>query len=154
MEEVRADNDSIPESWERVVSDLETMADEYGDAGWEVYEIHPGDVSFRVEEGRPKMKVLVADNEFPDVEGTGDIGYDSYEVHRAVDGGIAYLIVTIKNPAEESVVLVPAHYSIDEDMDVRRRAIQNGTVTLVLHRLDERSPLEFECESPSLLFNE
>jgi len=154
MEDVRADNDSIPDSWERVVSDLEVIADEYEDEGWEAYEIHPGDVSFRQEGGQPRMNVLVADNEFPNVEETGNIGYDYYEVHRAVDGGIVYLIISIKNPTEKSVVVVPAYYAIDEHMDVRQRAIQNGSVTLVLHRLDERSPLEFECKQPSLLFND
>jgi len=154
MEDVRADNESISDSWEQVMSDLEAIANEYEAEGWEVYEIHPGDVSLRQEGNQPRMELLVADNEFPDVGDTGEIGYDYYEVHQAVDGGIAFLVVSIKNTIKESVIVVPAYYAIDEDMDVRQRALQDGSVTLVLHRLNERSPLEFECKQPSLLFDD
>jgi hypothetical protein len=154
MEENTMNSDPIPGSWESLMSDLDEIANEYRGNQWEVFEIHPGDITLRIENNEPKIKILVADNEFPNVTDIDDeLGFDSYEVYRAEDGGEVYLILAIENQTDRTVLLVPAHYSKDEDVDVHQKSLREQKLTIVLHRLDEESPLEFEFTEPSLIFD-
>jgi len=148
-------DDSVLSSWERVVEDMEATAAEYRDDGWEVVELHPGDVTpLPPDHDRFGLDVLVGGDEYETVsEMVTDDGaaFDEFEVFRAVQGGHVFLVVAVEDAAREQAVLVPAYYGIKDADDTIEAVLEGDTFPLHIRPLSIDDVVTVEPSDPSLL---
>ncbi|WP_440990572.1 DUF7529 family protein [Haloarchaeobius baliensis] len=148
-------NDAAVESWERVVEDMEATAAEYRDDGWEVVELHPGDVTpLPPDHDRFGLDVLVGGDEFETVSAmVTDEGaaFDEFEVFRAVHAGHVFLVVAVEDAAREQVVLVPAYYGIKDAEKTIEAVLEQGRFPIHIRPLTIEDVVTVEPSEPELL---
>jgi hypothetical protein len=140
--------------WDEVLEDMEATADEYRDEGWDVLEIHPGDVATPdgEEGGRWGIDVLVPDDEFEELEALieADFGFDGSEVYRATAQGLVLLVVAVRDEESKQAVLFPAYYDVDRGRTMLERATAEGEMRTHLRPLDLQNVVTFTHDDPSL----
>lgn len=139
--------------WERVLEDMEATAAEYRDRGWQVVEIHPGDVAvFSEDAGRTGLELLAAGNEFEELAEAFDAadGFESAQVLRATTEGSVFVVVVLEDDASETAALLPAYYSPGEHENFVEMIQTEGEVRIHVRPLDEHRVLTFTNEEPDL----
>lgn len=149
--------DRVAGSWDAVVADMEATAGEYREAGWNVLELHPSDVAAIDRPDRFGLEVLVPDDEFDALEEWIDGGssFDSYEVFRAEDAGIVFLLTVLKDETNEQAVCCPGYYDATSDGNaLRERAGDVGTFYTHVRRLRRDRVVTFSHDDPAPFFPE
>ncbi|MFT4890867.1 MAG: hypothetical protein ACI9YT_001788 [Halobacteriales archaeon] len=141
--------------WDDVLEDMEATAEEYRDEGWQVLEIHPGDVASPdgEEGGRWGLDVLVPDDEFEELEHLIEVeefAFDESEVYRATGQGLVLLVVAILDHDTEVAVLFPAYYDVNQGRTMIERATGAGEMHTHLRPLDLENVVTFTHDDPSL----
>jgi hypothetical protein len=148
-------DNAVLESWEHVVEDMEATAAEYRDDGWEVVELHPGDVTpLPPDHDRFGLDVLVPGDEYETVSAmvTDDgAAFDEFEVFRAVQGGHVFLVVAVEDEARQQVVLVPAYYGIKDAEDTIEGVLERESFPVNIRPLTVDGVVTVEPSEPSLL---
>jgi hypothetical protein len=134
--------------WEAVVADMETTAEGYREAGWEVLELHPGDVT--VDEEENGLDVLVPGDEFEALEEiAAEATFDSYEVYRAAESGLVFALVVLEDADGERAVCCPTYYERTDIEGVRER-IGDGVLYTHVRPLADDRRVTFSYEEPEL----
>jgi hypothetical protein len=160
MDESSAHAESVVEHWDAVVGDMEATAAEYREDGWDVLELHPGDVTPVDADGpddRWGFDVLVPDDEFAAVErrvGEADAAFDACEVLHATGDGVVFLVVAMLDREREAAVVFPAYYAPEEAADVFRTARREGEMRTHLRTLEPDAVVTFTQSDPSLFIPE
>lgn len=141
--------------WDEVIADMEATAETYRDEGWQVLEIHPGDVAAPDGEqgGRWGLDVLVPGDEFEELERLIEVesfSFDESEVYRATRSGIVFLVVAILDHDTEVAVVFPAYYDVDRGRSMLGRATEAGEMHTHLRPLDLENVVTFSHDDPSL----
>ena len=148
-------DDAAVEAWDRVVEDMEATAAEYRDDGWEVVELHPGDITpLPPDHDRFGLDVLVPGDEYETVSElvTADgAAFDEFEVFRAVQGGHVFLVVAVEDAAREQVVLVPAYYGIKDAEETIEAVLEQENFPVNVRPLTIDGVVTVEPSDPSLL---
>lgn len=145
--------------WEEVVEDMTATAAEYRAEGWETLELHPGDVTVVTGEGsgRAGLDVLVPDDEFDELQSllAEDVAFDSYQVYRAIQDEMAFVVVAMEDTDTRTAVLYPAYYDLaDADtVEVMNQARREGKLHSYL-RILKGEYVEMTHEDPSLFVPE
>lgn len=146
--------EAVVEHWPGLVADLADLADAYRERGWDVHEIHPGDVTVLAGEDatRHGFDVLAPDDEFDPVAAVVDDGatFPDATVYRRLEDGVCFLLVVLEDAAAETAVLVPAYYSPATEQAFVADLSERPTVELHLRPLDRRSLVTFQHDDPSL----
>lgn len=145
----------VAEVWEEVVADMATTAESYREDGWEVLEIHPGDVASPdgSQDGRWGLDVLVPGDEFEALEELIEVesfAFDESEVYRAARGGVVFLVVAVLDTDAGSAVLFPAYYDVDRGRSMLDRAVEAGEMRTHLRPLSVENVITFTYDDPSL----
>jgi hypothetical protein len=141
---------ALREHWEELLGDMSDIADGYRDSGWGVLELHPGDVTV-VTESRRGLDVLVPDDEFAQLEGwVADGTFPEHEVYRA-EAGLVFLLVVLRNPADERAVCCPSYYPHAEAERLRGVAEAEGRLYTHVRNLAEEY-VTFTHEEPAEFF--
>jgi hypothetical protein len=146
--------------WEGVVEDMEATAAEYREEGWETLELHPGDVTAlpAVEErreGQFGLDVLVPGDEYEAVsELVADVEFDEYEVFRAQQGGVVFLVLVTKATAAKQVVLTPLYYGVEDAQLMLERARTEDVLYTHVRPLSGDEHVTLTQQDPELLFPE
>lgn len=144
----------VTDFWDAVADDVEATAAEYREAGWETYELHPGDVtalpvSTAPEQKRTGLDVLVPGDEFEQVEALVEEGsFDSYEVFRAMQGGVVFLVVVMKDEAAGRAVVFPLYYRLDHAREMLARVAECDEMRTWIRPLSDERRVVFVQESP------
>jgi len=141
-----------PAAWDAAVGDMESTADAYEEAGWEAYALRPGDTTLlEADEERAHLDVVLTGPESETVVDLIDEGvqFTEYEVLKAVEEGVVYVVVVMEDPESEIVLLYPAMYSVEDAESVVEKAKETGEFVAHLRGL-EREPVEFTYEEPEL----
>lgn len=144
--------------WEGVVEDMEATAAEYREEGWETLELHPGDVTAlpAVEErvdGRFGLDVLVPGDEYEALsELVAGATFDEYDVFRAQENGVVFLVVATKSTATNQVVLLPAYYGIEDGQLMLKRARDEGEMQTHVRPLSGDDRVTLKQAEPETLF--
>ena len=151
----------VEEFWERAVDDMETTAAEYRDAGWEVLELHPGDVtalptaSADDESDRVGLDVLIPNDEFDALEArVADATFDGYDAYRAEAGDVVFLVVAMKAEEAGAAVVFPVYYARSEAGTMLRRAAERGEMRTYLRPLEDDRRVVFSQREPANLLPE
>lgn len=144
----------VTDVWEDVVADMEATAAEYREDGWETCELHPGDVtalpvSTAPEQKRTGLDVLVPGDEFEKVESFVEEGsFDGYDVFRAMQSGVVFLVVAMTDEAARRAVVFPLYYRLDHAREMLARVAERGELRTWIHPLDAERRVVFVHESP------
>lgn len=127
---------AIKQHWDNLVEDMAATADEFRDAGWEVLELHPGDVTVVTETHRG-FDVLVPDDEFETLrEWIADASFPEHDVYRA-DRDIVFLLVVLQDPTIERAVCCPLYYDRPQVETLSTLAAADGELRTHVRRLSE-----------------
>jgi len=153
--EVAPETERVQSHWDRAMADMEATAAEYREDGWNVLELHPGDVVALGPDRADRwgLDLLVADDEFDDlvawVEAEGS-RFDACEVYRAESGGVLYLLVAMQDPDADRVVLFPVYYDPSRATGMLSAARDAGEMRIHLHPLATEPVVTFTQSDPSL----
>lgn len=127
---------AIREHWDDLVADMAATAAEFRNAGWEVLELHPGDVTVVTESNRG-FDVLVPDDEFEQLrEWVNRDEFPDHDVYTA-EAGITFLLLVAKDESAERAVCCPLYYDEDDGKLLSRIATEDGELWTHVRRLSE-----------------
>ncbi|MXR40169.1 hypothetical protein GRX01_02195 [Halobaculum sp. WSA2] len=160
------------EFWDDVMADMEATAEEYREAGWDVLELHPGDVTplpnvstdgTGIEVDRTGFDVLLPGDEFSAAqelveELTGTDGtaaaFDEYDAYRAQQSEVVFLVVVMKAEAAGEAVAFPLYYAERQAEPMLERAEAAGELRAYLRPLDDSERVVFSLSDPGTLYPE
>lgn len=142
-------SEAVQEHWSDLLEDMAATAEGFREQGWEVLELHPGDVT--VDSEALALDVLVPDNEFERLEGMVAQGsFDEHDVYRTAAGAV-FLLVVARDGGSERAVCWPAYYDPADAAELKRRSREEGHLHTRLRRLSGEA-VEFTHGEPSLFF--
>ncbi|WP_348607093.1 DUF7529 family protein [Halobaculum rarum] len=154
------------EFWDDVMADMEATAEEYREAGWDVLELHPGDVTplpnvstdgTEIEVDRTGFDVLLPGDEFAAaqdlLEGT-EAAFDEYDAYRAQQSEVVFLVVVMKAEAAGEAVAFPLYYAERQAEPMLERADAAGELRAYLRPLDDSERVVFSLSDPGTLYPE
>lgn len=139
------------EHWDDLMGDVAATADIYREEGWDVLELHPGDVTALAEPDEFGLDVLVPDDEFGRLETWVAEGrFEEFEVYRA-ESGMVFLLVVTRDDENRRAVCLPAYYGFEAVPGLAERAEREGRFLTHVRRLDgERVTFTHDDPSPFL----
>lgn len=146
----------VESTWGAVVEDMEATAAEYREDGWSVVELHPGDVApmpgaGSVEE-RYGLDVVVSGSEFEEVESVvADADFAEYDVYRAQEGDLVFLVLAMKAAETRQVVLVPLYYRVPDAEQMIDQATVEGELHTYVRPLSDDRRVVFTQDDPEPL---
>lgn len=141
--------------WGEFQREIESLADQHRDEGWEVLEVHPGDVH-PIGPSDPErwgLDVVVPDDELSAVEKfVSDSAPTQFELFRSDGNGIVFQLVVAKDLDDKRVILIPTYYRESDVMTLRSAAIDQGVIPIRLRPLTQTPVITFSYEDPALFF--
>jgi hypothetical protein len=138
--------------WEEVIDDMEVTAEEYRAEGWEVLELHPGDITVLNDE-RYGLDVLVPSDEYEEVETLAtEATFDSYEVYRAGESEMTFVLIVLEDPDSGRAVCCPVYYDESETEELARRAHAEGVMYTHIRPLADDRVVTFTYENTDHFF--
>jgi len=154
------------EFWDDVMADMEATAEEYREAGWDVLELHPGDVTplpnvstdgTGIEVDRTGFDVLLPGDEFAaarDLLEATEAAFDEYDAYRAQQSEVVFLVVVMKAEAAGEAVAFPLYYAERQAEPMLERADATGELRAYLRPLDDSERAVFSLSDPETLYPE
>jgi hypothetical protein len=138
--------------WEDVIDDMEATAAEYREAGWDVVELHPGDVTV-LDDEQHGFDVLVPDDEFEQLETVvADAAFEDTKVFHAEDDGIAFVLTVVLDSDREIAVCCPLYYDLQDVNDLREQADRAGQLDAYVRTLSNDRSITISHGDPELFF--
>ncbi|NHN41579.1 hypothetical protein G9C85_08005 [Halorubellus sp. JP-L1] len=153
--------EGVLDHWDAVVSDMEATAAEYREDGWQVVELHPGDIGVlsgqHATVDRYGLDLVVPGErarEIQDLVEAPDAAFDACSVFRAVEAGIVFLVVVLEDADREIAVVSPAFYDSDDEtaQDMIEAATREGEMRTHVRDLASEHVSTFTHDDPSLFF--
>ncbi|WP_396610536.1 hypothetical protein ACH9L7_09810 [Haloferax sp. S1W] len=144
-------------TWETVVDECESIADDYRGRDWRVVVATPGDVAPVPQPGDSTvdhvgLDIVVGDDDYADLESAvGGATFDEYEAFRAVTGGLVYLALVVRATDDEVAVCLPLYYRLAETERMFSLIDDGETMKTKVHPLDPEKGIEFVHEDPDPL---
>lgn len=145
----------IEEHWPEFQQEIDSMAHEYRDDGWEVVEVHPGDVVPIApgDHDRWGIDVVVPNDELATVQNVvTESTPDQLELFRSTRGELVFQLVVAKDPDDHCLVLIPTYYSESNIEPIRAAAFDRGIVQIHLRPLKQSPVITFSHEEPAVFF--
>ncbi|MFC6836948.1 DUF7529 family protein [Halomarina ordinaria] len=141
------------EGWERVIEDMHATGETYREDGYDVVELHPGDVTV-VDDGSG-FDLVVSGEEFAAVQSmVADASLTETEVFRAVEGGRVYVLVVVRDGASEAALCCPLYYAPDRATSLREYARESGRLFTYVRSLSADDAVAVAFDDPELFFPE
>jgi hypothetical protein len=138
--------------WEEVIGDMEATAAEYREAGWDIVELHPGDVVVLDNGG---FDILVPDDEFGQLTELVDSAtLDDTKVFHAEDEGIAFVLTVVLDSEREVGVCCPLYYDLQNVDDLRKQADREDRIDMYVRTLSNDRTVTISHDDPGLFFPE
>jgi hypothetical protein len=140
----------VQNRWQILISEMEELAEELVEDGFETLILHPGSVSAVAESDEFGLHIVVPNNEFDELQEWVDNGatFDEFEIFKRAAGEHVYAVVVVTDAEEEVALLYPTYYTHNErgrlnadaqtrdGMLVHLRTINQERITL-MHDADE-----------------
>lgn len=140
--------------WEEVMEDMEITAAEYREAGWDVVELHPGDVAV-LDEEQYGFDVLVPDDEFDQLEAAvSNATLNDTEIYRAEQDGFIFVLAVIFDGDNEIAVCCPLYYSSENTIELREQVEQTNQLDTIIRTLSNERAITISHDDPVSFFPE
>jgi hypothetical protein len=138
--------------WDDIVADMEATAAEYREDGWDVLELHPGDVE-TVTGRQFGFDVVLPGEEFDAVaEAVADGEFSRDQVFRNDAGGMALFLLVLEDPDREQAICCPAYYEHGQVEDLWEDAERAGAMYTHLTDLSRENVVTFTHDDPARFF--
>lgn len=142
----------MADRWDDVLADASATAAEYREDGWDVLELHPGDVT-PLTDDTAGFDVLAPDNEFADLrEVVEGLDFDRTSVYHAEDGGVRFYVIVPEATADKQAVVVPSFLVLTEEPALEKRAEAEGALVTRVRTLADDERVTFRHDDPPLFF--
>ncbi|SEK34842.1 DUF7529 family protein [Haloferax larsenii] len=144
-------------TWDTVVEECESIADDYRERGWRVVVATPGDVVPVPQPGDSTvdhvgLDIVVGDDVYAELESAVEgASFDEYEAFRAVTGGLVYLTLVVRATDDEVAVCLPVYYRLAETERMFSLVDDGETMKTKVHPLDPEQGVEFVHDDPEPL---
>ncbi|WP_049971879.1 DUF7529 family protein [Haladaptatus cibarius] len=139
--------------WEDVLADMEATAEDYEQSGWDVVQLHPGDVTPRWTEDHDEfgLDVLVPNDEFDAVSDLLDSGveFDAFEAFRATGDSLVFVVVVMEDHDTETAVCYPTYYDVRGAEQMLQDAMNAGVMYSFIRTLTE-DRVRFTHDDPAV----
>lgn len=142
--------------WDETMAEIETIAREYEESGWQTLVLHPGDVSTTAGEPADQpvgFHVVVPESELDalaEMVGENDDTYDEFEVYRAPDDDLLLFVVIVKSLARDRAILFPIYYDPNIDSQFVEEIGKQDTIHTNITNLSKTEIFSFSHDKPSL----
>lgn len=146
----------IADEWNDVIADMETLATEYRDDGWDILEVHPGDVvplSPNEDETRWGLDAVLPGNEITALENLIESNaptLDDWDVFRTQSDNIVFLLVVARDNERGRMLFVPLYYHAGDASGMARAARERGCMQIHLRSLSIDPIVTLEQTDPEL----
>lgn len=148
-----------PSPWEQTIADLESVAEERREAGFETVTIQAADTAPEPPAaGRTDRFGLVytvpsnAADEFGAVDERAE--FDEFRVYRRRVGETLYLVTELRDPGTETAVLIAGAVDLTLADALKRAARERGVIYTHLRLLDGTELGSFSHEPPEAFFGD
>lgn len=142
------------DNWEAVIEEMEATAADLREEGWEIVELHPGDVAVFGEDAEfAGFDVLVPDNEFDrleEIDASADL--QETEVYRAESGQFVYTLVVTLDSNRMVGLCCPLYY--DQQQLSQLPSGTDEQLATYIRTLSEDRGLVITHDDPSLFIPE
>lgn len=143
---------SFASSWSAFMDDLHTTAEEYRDRGYEVVEIHTGDVVALPDNAA--IDILAPGDEFETLQTLmNDFEIDEYSVFTADVGSSRFVLVIAEDHDQQAAVCCPLFIHGPKSQAIKQRALAAGFIQIQIRPLSDDDHVVFTIDNPSLLFD-
>ena len=144
--------------WSDLQADIDDIAAEYRDDGWETLVLHPGDVSvLPPTEDAPGFSLVVPQSEVQVLTSwiqESDAAFASFKVFRSTNDDLVFLAVVMEDAATNRAVLFPLYYDPKTDEHLEREAVATGHLYTHVKDLAGDETVSFRQDDPSLFVQE
>lgn len=143
--------EELEDSWHAFIDDLETTAAEHRSRGYDVVEIHPGDVVPL--DDRVALDVLAPGDEFDRLRSFVDAGFapDTFSVYRASEGAMTFAVIVAEDESTEMAACVAVFYHLGRAQTFLSNAESAGFFQVQVRPLSDDDHVIFKVDDPSLL---
>lgn len=143
---------AVAERWDDVLADARATAEEYREDGWDVLELHPGDVTPLLEDPFG-LDALAPDNEYEELKAVVEgITFDRTSVYHAEDGGVRFYVTVPEAVAASQAVVIPTFLLLSEMPPVQEKAETEGVMFTHVRTLSADERVTFRHDDPGLFF--
>lgn len=139
--ERRPSTSAVKNAWGRTLEDMDALADEREEEGWDVVRVvagstTPASPSAR-DDDRLGLVFVIPDNQAEAFEAAFERGeYPFYEVYRETVEDTVFLVVEYRDPRAESVILLAGTYELRNAAGMASAATEQETIYTYLQTLD------------------
>ncbi|PSP85711.1 hypothetical protein BRC83_02425 [Halobacteriales archaeon QS_1_68_17] len=135
--------------WQLTLADMESMARERAEQGWETLTVAAGDTAPEPpaagERDRFGFVYVVGDDDGAAFAAWDDDGaFTEYDVYRASAGGDVFLVTELRDPAAERSVFIAGQYTAADARDLLAAARERDAVYTHVQTLDGTVLASFE----------
>lgn len=142
--------------WSDLQADIDDIAAEYRDDGWETLVLHPGDVSVRPEDDETHgFSLVVPQSELQTLKSwtqESSAAFDSFKAFRSTQDNLVFLAVVMEDAATGRAVLFPLYYDPKTDEHLERQAMTAGHLYTYVSGLAGDEAISFRHDNPKLFF--
>lgn len=149
--------DGLKEAWAATLDDMDALAAEYGQEGWETLTIPAGHTATEApesgDEGRFGLVYVIPDNYAEEFSAAFDGGeFPRYDVFRNESQGQVFLVTLLADPATETAVFVAGGFERRGSRPLMGAARDAGAMYTHLQTLDGTRLGSFEHDDPEKFF--
>lgn len=150
--ESRGPPSAVAERWRELLDDVETLAEEYREAGWETLAVSTGHVTPRSDEPFG-LDVVAPPEEFDALRDlVDDATFDTSQVYRDEESDVRFYIVAQEALADGVAVLVPTFCALDETGELAATARREERMYTHVRTQSGDERVTFVHDDPDLFF--
>ncbi|WP_160134328.1 DUF7529 family protein [Halococcus salsus] len=154
---VTANADALKNAWAATLDDMEALAAEYADEGWETITVPAGHTAPEPPdsgvEGRFGLVYVIPGDRAEDVATAIEAGeFPRYDVYRNEAGGQVFLVTVLTDPDTETAVFVAGGFERRTSRSLLSAVQDAGVMYTHLQKLDGTPVGSFEHDDPGKFF--
>lgn len=157
-EDVVADHsDELKDNWQRALEDMQAMAEDREDKGYETLTIPAGDTTTLApdmgDDDRWGLAHIIPDNYADDFEDAFDeSAIEETAVYQMNSGGFVFMVTELINPEDEVVIFVAANYDMRYSGALVRTALEREEMYTHVRTLDHTTLGTVHHDDPRAFF--
>lgn len=154
---VAATADTLKDAWAATLDDMEALAAEYAEEGWETVTIPAGHTAPEPPdsgvEGRFGLVYVIPGDRAEEVTTAIEAGtFPRYDVYRNEADGQVFLVTVLTDPETETAIFVAGGFERRSSRSLLSAAQERGTMYTHLQKLDGTPVGSFEHDDPQKFF--
>ncbi|WP_435197585.1 DUF7529 family protein [Natronomonas sp. EA1] len=154
---IAANADVLKSAWEGTIADMNALAEEYEQEGWDTFTVAAGDVGpenpSSGQEGRWGLVHVIPNNFAEGFEAAFSKGaFPEYDVFRQEADGNVFHVIVLRDPDSKTAIFLAGQYELMFAGPLVRTAKKEGEMYTHVQLLDETHIASFRHSDPEKFF--